>query len=324
MSFQVLVTGRTFEREFLDRLRHRGYTVEFHPEHLADADLKAALKGKDAYILGGVEYVSAETLESNTTLKVIAVAAVGYQSYVDVAAATRKRIQVTNTPNANARATAEMTISLLTSLWRKIAYLNSEAKKGEWHDDVVAGTLHGAMLGIVGAGSIGSLVAEIAAAGLGMKVLYYSRSAKPELETKTGAERVSLEKLLRFSDVVSLHLPATDDTKHMIGQTELSMMKPDAILVNTARPCLVVPQDLRAALNAKAIAGCAMDGYYEEPPSKDHDRYGLLHLSDEVFVVSPHVGYLTHESIYEMSRLATVSVINILEGRPWKYVVNPM
>src|SRR6185295_6823589 len=99
-----------------------------------------------------------------------------YQSYVDIEAATHKGILVTNTPNANARATAEMTISLMASLWRKVAYLNSEVKKRKWPDNVVTGTLQGAVLGIVGAGTIGSIVAEIAAFGFGMKILYHSRS----------------------------------------------------------------------------------------------------------------------------------------------------
>jgi glyoxylate reductase len=323
MPFQILVTGRTFEQHFLKVLRERGFVVEFHSEHLTEAELKQALKNKDAFILGGVEFVSAKALESNDTLKVIAVAAVGYQSYVDLQAATRKGILVTNTPNANARATAEMTISLMTSLWRQVAYLNSEVKKGQWPDDVVAGALQGAVLGIVGAGTIGSIVAEIAAFGFGMEILYHSRSAKPELEKRTRARRMSLEELLRESDVVSLHVPLTDETKYMIDSAEFSLMKPTTILVNTARPRVVAPQALQKALSTKSIAGCAMDGYYDEPPSEEIDRYRLLNLPDDVFLITPHVGYLTHQSIYKMSALATDSVINILEGRPWKYVVNP-
>lgn len=321
MPFQVLVTGRTFERQFLDLLKARGYEVEFHSEHLAEPALKSALKDKDAFILGGVEFVSAETLDSNSTLKVIAVAAVGYQSYVDVEAASRQGILITNTPNANARATAEMTISLMTALWRQVPYLNSETKRGRWHDGVVAGTLQGAVLGIVGAGTIGSVVAEIAALGLGMKVVYHSRSAKPELEATIGAQRLSLEELLRVAEVVSLHVPITEETQGLIGEQELSLMKREAILVNTARPQVVDPEALFEALASRSIR-CAMDGYYDEPPSKSSDRYGLLGLPDDVFLITPHVGYLTHQSIHKMSELATESVISILERRPWKYIVN--
>jgi len=322
MPFEILVTGHTFERHFLEVLSARGYSVEFHSEHLPEPELKKALENKDAFILGGVEYVSAETLEANSTLKVIAVAAVGYQSYVDLEAATRKGILVTNVPNANARATAEMTISLMTSLWRKVAYLSSEVKKGNWPDDVVAGTLQGAVLGIIGAGAIGSIVAEIAAFGLGMQVLYYSRSAKPELEARTRARRVSLGELLSESDVVSLHVPITDETRGLIGEAELALMKPTAILVNTARPQVVRAQALSKALQTGSIAGCAMDGYYDEPPN-ELDQYGLLNLPDDIFLVTPHVGYLTRESIYKMSELAVEGVIAILEERPWQYVVNP-
>jgi gluconate 2-dehydrogenase len=200
--------------------------------------------------------------------------------------------------------------------------LNAEVKKGNWPDDVAADTLQGAVLGIIGAGAIGSIVAEIAALGLGMQVLYYSRSAKPELEARTRARRVSLAELLHESDVVSLHVPITDETRGLIGEAELELMKPSAILVNTARPQVVAPDALAKALQLHSIAGCAMDGYYVEPPAKEMDQYGLLSLPDDVFLITPHVGYLTHQSIYKMSELAVEGVIAILEGRPWKYVVN--
>ena len=323
MPLQILVTGRTFEQHFLTVLSARGYSVEFHPEPLPEAELKERLKNKDAFIHAGVEYVSARALESNSTLKVIAVVAVGYQSYVDVEAATRQGILVTNIPNANARATAEMTISLMTSLWRKVAYLNSETKKGNWPDDVVANTLQGAVLGIIGAGAIGSIVAEIAAFGLGMTILYHSRSGKPELEMRTRARRVSPGELLSESDVVSLHVPITDATRGLIGEAELASMKRSAILVNTARPQVVVGDALSRALLTRSIAGCAMDGYYDEPPASGIDQYGLLDLPDDIFIITPHVGYLTHQSIYTMSELAMESVIAVLEGRSWKHVVNP-
>jgi lactate dehydrogenase-like 2-hydroxyacid dehydrogenase len=323
MPLQVLVSGRTFEQEFLELLRKQGYEVEFHPEHLAESDLCELIRGKDAFILGGVEFVSAKTIESGSNLKVIAVAAVGYESYVDVQAASNKGIAVTNTPKANARATAEMTIALMTALWRKVPYLNSESKSGHWRDDVVSGTLQGAVIGIVGAGTIGSIVAEIAALGLGMEVLYHSRSVKPQLEEKTGARKVSFEELLRRSDVVSLHVPITNETRGLVDEHELSLMDSRAILVNTARPQVVSPHALLKALSTKSIAGCAMDGYYDEPPVKGSDRYGLLGLSDEVFLLSPHVGYLTYRSIHDMCELATESVIDILQGRSWKHIVNP-
>jgi gluconate 2-dehydrogenase len=324
MSLKVLVTGQTFQPRFLSLLREKGYEVEFHPEFLTEAELAGALQDKDAFILGGVEFVSAKTLESASRLKVIAVVAVGYQSYVDVDAAASRGIVVTNTPHANARATAEMTIALMTALRRKIPFLNSLAKAGLWSDDTFADDLHGATLGIIGAGAIGMIVAEIAGLGFGMNLLYHSRSAKPQLEEGTKAQRVSLEQLLRMSDIVTLHVPIVPETKGLLGEAEFQFMKPSALLINTARPQVVDPFALAHALRTKSIAGCAMDGFYEEPaPSAQLDPYGLLSLSDEIFLLAPHVGYLTQDSVSQMCQLATESVISILENRPWKYVVSP-
>jgi lactate dehydrogenase-like 2-hydroxyacid dehydrogenase len=322
MSFNVLVTGQTFQPQFIELLRDRSYEVEFHPEFLAEAELAQAMQDKDALILGGTEFVSAKTLESASKLRVVAIVAVGYQSYIDIDAATRKGIAVTNTPNANARATAEMTIALMTALRRKIPSLNSMAKSGVWADGTFADNLHGATLGIIGAGAIGSLVAEIAGFGFGMNLLYHNRSAKPVLEERTKAQRVSLDELLRRSDVVSLHLPITNETAGLLGKHEFQLMKPTALLVNTARPQIVDPFALANALGTKSIAGCGMDGYYEEPaPSAQADSYGLLSLSDEIFLLAPHVGYLTHDSVAQMCQMAVESVISILEKRTGKNVV---
>lgn len=325
MPFKVLVTGQTFREEYLRLLQDNGYEVEHRTEQKVDEPtLLRILRDKDAFILGGVEYASRRVLRAAKRLKVVAVVAVGYESYVDEKAATSQGIAVTNIPHANARATAEMSVALLLALKRQIPFVNGAAKKGKWRDDLITDGLNGETIGIVGMGMIGSLVAEMTKLSFGMRVVYHSRSGKPDVEKRTGGVRLPLEELLCVSDVVSLHVPITPETKWMIGARQFKLMKRSAVLINTARPQVVAPRALSHALRNNLIAGCAMDGYYTEPPrSQSEDEHGLLTLPDHKFIVTPHIGYLTRDSIQKMCELATKSVMSILEGRGWAHIVNP-
>jgi glyoxylate reductase len=324
MPANLLVTGKTFCPEFLQLLKEKGYRVTYRSDPLDESALMELIVNQDAFILGGIEFASARVIHAARRLKVIAVTAVGYQSYVDVDAATQNGIAVTNTPHANSRATAEMTLGLILALRRQIAFVNELAKAGEWRDDIVTNELFGETIGIVGMGAIGSLVAEIASKGFGMSVVYYSRHPKPDVEQRTGARYVSLGELLKSSDIVSLHVPITDETREMLKESQFRQMKGNAILINTARPQVIAPKALAQALRDGLIAGCAMDGYYTEPaPLPEADPYGLLALPNNLFLLSPHIAYLTEESINEMCRLATQSVIHLIDDQPWDYVVNP-
>jgi glyoxylate reductase len=325
MAFKILVTGQTFRERFIQLLRDKGYEVEHRTEQKVDERTLARLiKDKDALILGGVEYASRRVLQAARRLKVVAVTAVGYQSYVDVKAATTLGIAVTNTPDANARATAEMTVALMLALKRQIPFTSHMAKGGKWLDDLVTGSLYRETVGIIGMGTIGSIVAAILSLGFGMRVVYHSRSAKREVEERTGCVRLPLDELLRQSDVVSLHVPITPETKGMIGARQFRLMKRSAILINTARPQVVTPGALYNALSDNLIAGCAMDGYYTEPPPlPSEDRHNLLILPDTKFIITPHIGYLTRDSLDKMCEIATNSAISILEGLDSPYVVNP-
>ena len=324
MSAKILITGETFLSNNVDILKQKGYDIEVRTKHLDEDALVDALTGKDVYILGGVETATAGAIKRTNGLKIIAVMGTGYQSFVDADAATQKGIVITNTPNTNSRAVAEMTIGFMLSMRRKISFINHLTKTGGWRDDIVSKNLHGQTLGIIGMGAIGSIVAEIAHNGLGMNIVYHSRSPKPVIEERVKAKKVTLEKLLSQSDFVSLHCPTTQETTHMVGELQFKMMKKTAILVNNARPQVVEPNALYTALKEGYIAGCAMDGYYSEPaPSPENDSYGLLNLPDEIFLVSSHLAYLTEDSIQKMCDLATTSVINVLEGKEDKHIVNP-
>ena len=142
----ILITGETFITEVRRDLQKKGFEVELCAEHLTDVELGQALQGKNAYILGGIEFASEAALSSATELRIIAVMGVGFEAFVDVAAATRRGIAVTNTPHANSRSVAEMTIGMAIALRRKIPYIGQLTKSGHWRNDIVTKDLKDAAL----------------------------------------------------------------------------------------------------------------------------------------------------------------------------------
>lgn len=324
MSQKILVTGKIFLSNNINIFKEQGFDVELQKEYIDENALVNVLVGKDAYILGGREVATKEVINKTNRLKVIAIMGSGYQSFVDLDAANQKGIVVTNTPDSNTRAVAEMTIGFMLSMRRKIFFINHLTKTGQWCDDIVSKDLYGQVLGIIGMGKIGIMVAHIAHYGFGMNIIYHNRNTKPAVAQYLGAKKVSMDELLNVSDFISIHCPITKETKDMIGEEEFSKMKKSAILINNARPHVVKPDALYTALKERKIAGCAMDGYYTEfSPNPNNDPYGLLKLPDEIFLVSSHVAYLTKDSIIKMCDLATNSVINVLKGKKDEYIVNP-
>src|SRR5436190_15846128 len=192
--YQVLFTGGSLSPIDAEYLTRAGLDVEVQRVDLSEAELAKVLADKDAYILGGVERASAESLAHAERLKTIAFLGVGYHAFVDTEAATARGIAVTNAPGANARAVAEFTMALMLDAWRRVTYLIQETKAGRW-PELKGRNLEGKTLGIVGMGAIGSIVAAIAARGYGMRVVYHSRSAKPALDKEIGATQVSLDDL---------------------------------------------------------------------------------------------------------------------------------
>ena len=182
MDRKVLVTGPVSEK-VLKKLQDQGFELDVRAlKDLVDGDeLIKALKGKHAHIYGGYESMDAKAINSADCLKVIAFVGAGYENFVDVNAATRKGILVTNTPGANTQSVAEMTIGLMLSCMRHIPYLNEGVRQGKWNTSLEGSEIRGKVLGIIGMGNIGKRVAEIAYYGFGMKIVYYSRTIKNPL-----------------------------------------------------------------------------------------------------------------------------------------------
>jgi D-3-phosphoglycerate dehydrogenase len=234
--------------------------------------------------------VSAEILEAAGSLKVVGRAGVGVDN-IDVESATRRGIVVLNAPGGNVISAAEHAIALMLAAVRHIARADASLRRGEWERGRFRGIeLHGKTLGLAGAGRIGSEVARRARA-FGMRVVAYDPYLSRERAQQVGMELVTLPDLLETADLVSVHVPLTEETQGLIGVKELAMMKPGAYLINAARGGVVDEAALFTALKEKRLAGAALDVFEKEPVSADHP---LLQLDNVVAV--PHLGAATREA----------------------------
>lgn len=322
-SVNVLFTGELLSPAEISRMAKLGLAVDVAPADLDEAGLAAALHGKDAYIIGGVEYASAAVLAAAQRLKVVAFLGTGYHSFIDVPAATARGIAVTNAPGANAQGTAEFAVALLMDAWRRVTYLANETRAGRW-PEMLGRDLRGKTLGIVGMGAIGTIVARIASRGLGMRVCYTSRSPKPTIDRQLGVQRVPLMRLLAESDAITLHLPCDPENRGLLGAGELAVIKRGAVLVNTSPAALVDPEALLAALSCGQLGAAALDGYYREPaPDIAADPYGLLALAENRLIVTPHTANATRESFEATLAINIESILNVVSRGHDSRIVNP-
>lgn len=247
------------------------------------------------------------------TLKIVANYAVGYDN-IDLAAAKKRKVVITNTPGVLTEAVAEHAITLLAAVARRVVESDKFTRAGRyegWEPELLLGhEFKGKTLGILGLGRIGSRVAEIAAKGFGMKVIYYDNGNRNrELDNALGSEAASMRKVLTGSDFISIHVPLTAQTRHLIGKSELASMKRTAILVNTSRGPVVDEKALAAALKSQVIWGAGLDVFEFEPEI----TASLLKLDN--VVMTPHTASATIEARSAMAELAAKNIIAVLDGR---------
>ncbi len=250
-------------------------------------------------------------------LKIVANYAVGFDN-VDAAVAAQRNVFVTNTPGGFERSVAEHAVGLMMAVARRIVEADKFVRQNEfdrWDPNLFIGIeLAGKTLGIVGLGRIGTVMAQIAAKALEMKVLYSCPTRREETEKELGIQYCStLAEMLPQCDVVSLHVPLTPETKHLIGPKELSTMKKTAILINTARGAIVDELALAKALQEKWIAGAGLDVFEDETRLVTESEKILYGLSN--VVLTPHIASATIEARSEMSRMAAENIIAALSGK---------
>jgi glyoxylate reductase len=313
MAKSVLISN-VLPREAVD-LIPREISVEFNEsdQPLPKTELIRRLKGKDGLICHIISTIDDEVLAAAPGLKVVANVAVGYNN-IDVAAARKRGVVVTNTPDVLTETTADFAWALLMAAARRVVEADHFARSGQWTRwqwDLLWGhDVHGKTLGIIGFGRIGRAVAR-RALGFGMRVLYHDTvRADGAAERELKASYTDPDTLLRESDFVSLHALLIPATRHLINERSLRLMKKTAILVNAARGPIVDEAALVKALGEGWIAGAGLDVFEEEP--KIHP--GLVALKN--VVLAPHIASASLDTRLAMATLAVRNCLAVLDGKP--------
>ncbi|MCD8151672.1 MAG: phosphoglycerate dehydrogenase [Clostridiales bacterium] len=298
----------------LDRLSAYCDNLVFNPtgKPLAGKQLIDLLKDCDGY-LAGLDTVDETVLKSCPNLKAISRYGAGYDR-VDTKTAADLGIPVTNTPGANAQAVAELAFGMLLCLARDIPYLHNETVKGKWVRSSGL-ELFGKTIGIIGLGAIGKKLANCCE-GFQMKVLAYDPFIQEDYCREHHITPVTLDELLAQSDFITLHLPLLDSTWHLIDAAAIGKMKDGAILVNASRGGIIDEEAAYQALMSKKLGGLGLDAFEKEPPEASP-----LFTLDNV-VAKPHAGAHTAEATQAMADMAVDNLIDLLEGKECRYIVN--
>lgn len=276
-------------------------------ERLKDADVAVNIRGRTRF--------TAEVLQACPNLRLISIWGTGTDN-VDLKAAAARGITVTNTPGANAIAVAEHNVTLMLAVAKRVVQADQAMRQGGWPRNLVP-QLRGKRLGIVGTGLIGREVAAMGK-GLGMNVVAWTYNPDQALATRLGFRYILLEELLQTSDIVSLHLRATPESKGFLNAERLALLKRSAILVNTARGSLVDEPALIAALREERIAGAGLDVFETEPLPADSPFRSLPNV-----VITPHAAGMTPEVIQIGLTMAVENIENFLRGKPTHVVAPP-
>ena len=314
--FNILVTRR-LPSSVLDKLRTAGGVDLYSGDTAISRDeLVARIANRQALVCLSTDTIDARVIDAATALRVIANIAVGTNN-IDVRHARSRGIIVTNTPDVLTEAVADFTWALILGITRRVSEGDRLVRGGQWKgwalDQLLGMELRGKQLGLIGAGRIARAVA-LRAPGFGMRVAYTARQAS-EIPN---AEAMPLDRLLVTSDVVSLHVPLTPETTHLLDQKLLARMKRSAYLVNTSRGPVVDEAALAWAMQHHLLAGAALD-VYEDEPAVHPDL-----LSLDTVLLAPHIGSATTETRTAMAHLAADNVVAVLSGKPPLTPVEPV
>lgn len=320
MKPKVLVTRAIQEKPLQLLQAHAEVTMNPENRAMKPEEIMAHLPGKIGLLAMGGDPITEQVLSAGKELKIVANNAVGFNN-IDLAAATRLKIAVTNTPDVLTDTTADLTFALILAVARRIVEADRYVRAGKWigwtPELMLGQDVYGKTLGIIGLGRIGSAVAR-RAQGFAMKVVYTDiRRLPPAVEAQHNLSFLPLRDLLQEADFVTLHVPLTPETRRLIGASELRLMKKSAFLINASRGPVVDEQALVEALQLGIIAGAGLDVFEEEP--KVHPQ--LLQM--ENVVVLPHIGSATWATREKMSLVAVNNILAVLRGEIPPHILNP-
>ncbi|MEB6678310.1 MULTISPECIES: 2-hydroxyacid dehydrogenase [Acinetobacter] len=317
---QKVVVFSQIDTDIQNKLE-QNYQVSYIQSKLGDVNQQLLQQVQDADgMIGAGRLLNRDNLASATRLKIISSVSVGYDNY-ELDYLNEKKIYLSHTPHVLTETTADLAFTLLMSAARKVAYLDQWTKQGQWQRTVGEAQfgmdIFGKTLGIIGLGHIGAAIARRGFYGFNMNILYHNRREKPELAQGVNAQYCQLDELLQRSDFVVVAVDLNADSKALIAAAELAKMQPHAVLVNISRGSVIDEQALISALKAKQVFAAGLDVYQKEP-LKESELFQL----DNV-VTLPHVGSATAATRKKMAELAYQNLVDALEGRVPRYVVNP-
>ena len=314
---KIVITARSVanSKEGRDILEAAGHQVITRTGDgpWSQKDMAEIVTGMDAAIVG-LDEISEDVIKAGVpSLKVVARNGVGYNK-VDVKAAREHGVQVTLAPGTNTVSVCELVFGLMLSSARNILLQDQQVRKGGWNR-IMGCELFEKVLGVIGTGNIGTEVIKRARA-FGMKVLAFDVTRRDDIVEQYGVEYVRLDDIYQQADFITLHVPATLQTKGMINSGSLQLMKNTAIIINTARGDLICEEDLYAALTNGKIAGYGADAMIQEPPGDNHPLLSLTNV-----IITPHCGAYTKEAVIRCSVTAAQEVIRVLNGEAPLYAV---
>ena len=317
---QKVVVFSQIDTDIQNKLE-QNYQVSYIQPKLGDVNQQLLQQVQDADgMIGAGRLLNRNNLASATRLKIISSVSVGYDNY-ELDYLNEKKIYLSHTPHVLTETTADLAFTLLMSAARKVAYLDQWTKQGQWQRTVGEAQfgmdIFGKTLGIIGLGHIGAAIARRGFYGFNMNILYHNRREKPELAQGVNAQYCQLDELLQRSDFVVVAVDLNADSKALIAAAELAKMQSHAVLVNISRGSVIDEQALISALKAKQVFAAGLDVYQKEP-LKESELFQL----DNV-VTLPHVGSATAATRKKMAELAYQNLVDALEGRVPRYVVNP-
>jgi len=307
---KIVVVDHVFlEKEHVERLRTLGDLEVFKEPPKTPDELKERIETADVVIVGWSD-LTRDIIQSSKKLRMVSIWATTCH-YADLKAAAEKGIVVTHVPSYATEAVAEHTFALLLAAVRKLPSADKHVRKGGFDWRPFGGVeLHGKTLGIIGTGSIGCRVAEIAKA-FNMRILAYDKYPNVKRAEEIGMKYVDLYTLLKESDVITLHVTLTSETERLIGRKEIETMKHGSVIINTSQGKVIDEKALINALKSGKISFAGLDVFAEEPPAKDNPLFKLDNT-----LLSPHVGFHTVEAAKRCTDICIDNVAKFLEGHP--------